>query len=158
MAQKKPGKKDKEKPELNQSKKELMTKPIKETSEEEIKPSFQELLRKKENSGPTTSEPEIEPIEADENIIEICKDLLGMGFEVWHRANPKVPPLSDSAKRHISQPMARMAAKYDVGRYFKDEFLFCGFLGFEIYKRIGIKKDDKNDNQEKGQGQDKPHT
>jgi len=81
-----------------------------------------------------------------------------MGFEIWGKINPKVPPLSDSAKKHISQPMARMAVRWDVGRYFKDEFLFCGYLGFEIYKRIRIPKDDdQKDNRKKGQGKDEPH-
>ena len=142
-------------PELNQ--KELQTKPIKKPSEsQETKPPFQDLLKKKEPSGLTNSEPEIESIEADENIIEVCKDIIGIPFEVWNKINPKVDPLSESEKKHISQPLARIAVKYDVAKYMKDEFLLVTFLGFAIYKRARIKKDDKNDHRKEGQRKDEP--
>lgn len=159
MPQKKQEKKDEEKPKLNQSKKELTTKPIKKQSlDEEIKPSFQDLLKKKDPSGHTISKPEIEPLEADENIIEICKDIIAVPFEVWNKINPKVDPLSESEKKHISQPLARIAVKYDVAKYMKDEFLLVTFLGFAIYKRARIKKDDKDDHRKEGQRKDEPDT
>ena len=104
-----------------------------------------------------TSEPG-EEIEADENIIEICKDIIAVPFEVWNKINPKVDPLSESEKKHISQPLARIAVKYDVAKYMKDEFLLVTFLGFAIYKRARIKKDDKDDNRQKRKGKDEPDT
>lgn len=164
MAKNQPKKKDEKKPESKNNKESHQTKPIKKkTEDEETKPNFQELLRKKDESRSslTSSEPEQEPgsiIEADENIIEVCKDIISIPFEIWSKINPKVEPLSDSEKKHISQPLARIAVKYDVAKYMKDEFLLMTFLGFAIYKRARIKKDDKDDNREKGTGKDEPAT
>ena len=59
---------------------------------------------------------------------------------------PGVKPLTDTEKKLISKPMARVMLKYDVQKYAKDEFLLLGFLGFAVMKRV---KDSKKVEDEK---------
>lgn len=160
MPKKQPEKahKGKKQPEANKSQEKQKTEIVEDKSqEEEIKPKFQDLLSKeeekeslKESSLPGGSDVD------DENILEICREITGTVFEIWHRANPKVEPLSEFELKHITQPLSRIVVKYDVAKYMKDEFLLCTFLGFAIYKRVKVKKDDKDDNREKGTGKDHP--
>jgi len=164
MAEKPSEKKKKNKhPELEKSQKKQTTKIIQEKSQDqEEKPSFQELLPKEEKSA--SSPPGLIGIEKenleDENILEICKDIIAIPFDIWNKLNPGVKPLSESEKKHISQPLARIVVKYDVAKYMKDEFVLFTFLGFSIYQRAKVKKVKKNDvdnNREKREGKDYPH-
>lgn len=126
---------------------------------EEEKPSFRSLLpggekpstkSSKESSLPGSEDEAL----VDENIQEICKDIIGIPFDIWHQLNPKVNPLSELEKKHISQPLARIAIKYNVAEYMKDELVLCAFLGFAIYKRAKVKKDDVDHSGKKEKGKD----
>lgn len=151
---------------------EQTTKEVKVKDEDqEIKPSFQELLSKEKKNQPSTesSEKSSPPgsTEVDENIIEVCADVIGIPFAIWHELNPNVPPLSDKETINISRPLAKVVAKYDLGRLMKEEYVLVFYLGSAIYRRGKIKppvkaskakKDDKDDYRKTGTGQDKPDT
>ena len=163
---KKKSKKSHQKPievELSEHK-EQTTKEIKDGSQEkEKKPEFKELLRKEERdpawiesskkSSPLGSEQE-----PDANIIEVCADVIAIPFAIWHELNHKVQPLSEKEKKDISQPLAKVAAKYDLGKYMKEELVLCFYLGSAVYGRAKVKKDDKDDYRKKGSGKDEPDT
>jgi len=157
-------KKNEEKPELSPSK-EQKTKPLEEkVSKEEEKPSFKSLLSKGKESASSTesslpgSEDEIL---VDENIVEVCADVIAIPFAIWHEINKNVQPLSEKEKQNISKPLAKIVVKYDLGKYMKEEFVLFFYLGSAIYGRTkvpkAIKKDDKDDNRKERQGQDEPH-
>lgn len=164
MPKKQPEKRDKEKSESSQGK-EQTTKEIKEKDQEEIKPKFQELLSKdqkdpawikssKESSPPGSEE----GIPEDQNIVEVCADVIAIPFAIWHEFNKNVQPLSEKEKQNISKPLAKVVAKYDLGKYMKEEFVLVFYLGSAIYGRAKVKKDDKDDNWKKGSGKDEPDT
>ena len=108
-----------------------------------------EGAEKKGDSIPGTSE-DIE----SEDIEEICKDVVSGFFEIWAILKPGVPPLSETEKKLIKKPLARIVIKYDVARFMKDEFLLIGLLGFSVLKRLKVKKDVNNDRREEGQRKD----
>jgi len=154
--------KEKEKPEKSPEQK---TKPLAEkVHKQEEKPSFKDLLSKGKDAASSTesslpgSEDEIL---VDENIVEVCADIIAIPFAIWHEINEKVKPLSEKEKENISKPLAKVVAKYDLGRYMKEEFVLCFYLGSAIYGRTKVPKalkDDKDHNREEGQGQDEPHS
>ncbi len=74
------------------------------------------------------------------DIIEICKDLSGLPFEIWHVVNPDIEELTEKEKRRIGRPLARIAQKHDFARIMKDEFLLLLCVGVSISKRVKIKK------------------
>jgi len=124
-------------------------------------PGFPE--RKKGESEPSQEPEEKEdygpgPDEAlpDDVVIEICKDLANMAGQMWHILDPVVPELEPAETKMLYKPMARMAQKYKVGKYLKDEVLFIGGLIFVVSKRLRIKKNADHDRGEKGEGKDKP--
>lgn len=135
---KKPPVKEKEKEE----KEELPPFPIPEEEEKSPIPS------------PEDSIPGISNEDHEEYITEVCRDLICIPFEIWHVLNPKVNPLSELEKKHISKPLAKVAIKYEVDRLMKEEIMLFTFLGFAILQRARIKKDDTDDSREKGKGKD----
>jgi len=123
-------------------------------------PSFPE--RKKGESEPSRDQEEKEEYgpgadEAlpDDVVIEICKDLANMAGQMWHILDPVVPELEPAETKMLYKPMARMAQKYKVGKYLKDEVLFIGGLIFVVSKRLRIKKNADHDRGKKGEGKDK---
>jgi len=152
-------KKDEEKPELSPNK-EQKTTPLKEkVGKEEEKPSFKSLLSKgKESASSTESSLPGSEDELDENIVEVCADVVAIPFAIWHEFNKNVQPLSEKEKQDISKPLAKVVAKYDLGKYMKEEFVLVFYLGSAIYGRAKVKKDDKDDNRKKGSGKDEPDT
>jgi len=104
--------------------------------------------REKEESFPLTGEEEgIEEISADPFIIEVCKDLLGAGFEIWGLvSHDPAKQLLDTEKQRLSRPLARIAVKYGFAKITKDEVLFGIFLSAAIIKRLPKKeKKEKKD-------------
>ena len=96
----------------------------------------------------------------DENIVEVCADVIAIPFAIWHEINKNVHPLSEKEKENISKPLAKIVAKYDLGKYMKEEFVLFFYLGSAIYGRTKVPKaikDDKDDNRKEGQGKDEPH-
>lgn len=163
MPKKQPGKKpleDKIPPRDAMHSSEQTTKEMKEKTEsEETKPSFQELLSKgKKDTSLIESSPLGSEDELDENIVEVCADVIAIPFAIWHEFNKNVQPLSAKEKENISKPLAKVVAKYDLGKYMKEEFVLVFYLGSAIYGRTKVKKDDKNDNREKRAGEDEPHS
>jgi len=150
------------KPKSSQSP-EQTTEEIKDKDQEETKPKFQELLSKDQKdpawiesskkSSPPGSE---EGIPEDANIEEVCADVIAIPFAIWHELNKNVEPLSEKEKRNISKPLAKVVAKYDLGKYMKEELVLVFYLGSAIYGRAKVKKDDKDHNREKGTGEDEP--
>lgn len=98
------------------------------------------------SSSPNGGKLEDEPDFSDVDLEEVCKDICSIPFEVWSILKPGVKPLTDTEKKLISKPMARVMLKYDVQKYAKDEFLLLGFLGFAVMKRV---KDSKKVEDEK---------
>ena len=95
--------------------------------------------------------PGISEDEPEEVVLEeICRDIIAIPFEIWHLLRPGVEPLSEKEKDLIAKPLSRVAQKYDVGRYMKDEFLLIAFLGFSVIRRTRVKKDDSDDNRKEG--------
>jgi len=155
-------KKNEEKPGLSPNK-EQKTKPLEEkVSKEEEKPSFKSLLSKgKESASSTESSLPGSEGELDENMVEVCADVIAIPFAIWHELNDKVQPLSEKEKQNISKPLAKIVAKYDLGKYMKEEFVLFFYLGSAIYGRTKIpkaRKHDKDDNRKEGQGQDELDT
>lgn len=162
----------KKKKQESEKSQEQTTKEVKVKGEDqETKPSFQGLLNKEKKSQTSTESSEKSSLpgsdEVDLNIIEVCADVIGIPFAIWHEINPNVPPLSDEEKIDISRPLAKVAAKYDLGRLIKEEYVLVFYLGSAIYRRGKIKppakapkakKDDKNDNRKTGTGKDEPDT
>jgi len=103
--------------------------------------------REKEESFPLTGEEEgLEEISADPFIIEVCKDLLEAGCDLWRIiARYPIEELSEKAKERCSRPLARMAVKYGFAKITKDEVLFLMFLGIEITKRLPKKQKPKEE-------------
>ena len=108
--------------------------------------------KEEKDFGPGIEEPEGE-LEQPE-LEEICRDLVSVPFEIWNILRPEIDPLSDTEKRMIAKPLARVAQKYDVQKYMKDEILLAGLLGYSIIKRTRIKKIDTNDNRKERKGKD----
>lgn len=124
-------------------------------------PEFPE--RKKGADQPTPNQEEKEefgpgPDEAlsDDVVIEICKDLANMAGQMWHILDPVVPELEPAETKMLYKPMARMAQKYKLGKYLKDEVLFIGGIIFIVSKRLRIKKNADHDSRETGEGKDQP--
>ena len=94
--------------------------------------------------------------EADDIVLEeVCRDLVAIPFEIWHALKPDIPELTALEKTHISKPLARVAQKYDVQKYMKDEILLFTFLGFSVFRRARMtKKDDTNNSGKKGERKD----
>lgn len=94
--------------------------------------------------------------EVDDGILEeICSDLIAVPFEIWHLLKPEIPELTINEKKLISKPLARVAQKYDVQKYAKDEILLFGFLGVSILRRTRMtKKNDTNDSRKERERKD----
>lgn len=96
-----------------------------------------------------------------ENLEELCGDIAAVPFEIWSILNPKVEKLTDTEKKAISRPLARLVEKYNLGTYAKDEFYLAIILTGVTFKRINQakpekkKKDNANiNNRETGNGKD----
>ncbi|MBA7496242.1 hypothetical protein ES702_06841 [subsurface metagenome] len=139
------------------------SKELKFTAAEEEKGRKKEQKKKEEKLPPFPAEetkdsiPGISKDEPEEIVLEeICRDIIAIPFEIWHLLRPGVEPLSEKEKDLISKPLSRVAQKYDVSRYMKDEFLLIAFLGFSVTRRLKIKKkikkDDSDDNRKEREG------
>jgi len=157
MTKKKPPSKKKKKPlsepEVKPEEKEIEEE--KETTKEGL-PDLPgpEKKSEEEDSGKESYRPgsEISGVELE----EVCRDLVAIPFEIWHALKPKIEPLSETEKKRIAVPLARLAVKYDIERFAKDEILLFAFLAYSISKRVDIKKHAKNHRREKGKGKDHP--
>ena len=148
--QKKPKKKNHiEKPTLKQLEK------IKVSKGREKKEKWPFPVEKEDfSTGPLTEEPEQGKINSFE-LEEICGNLWVVLYQLGGVLKKGFEPLTDNEKNLLSLPSARIAVKYHVQDYMKDEFLLLGILGISISKRLIVKKkDDKDNNREKGEGKD----
>jgi len=87
-------------------------------------------------------------------IEEVCGDVIAIPFELWGIFKKGVEPLSEKEKKGLGKPFARLAIKYHVQDYMKDEFYFLFILGVAISKRVKVKKDVSNHSGEKRKGED----
>lgn len=141
MAQKNPQKNQPEKPTPEQLKK-LKKKPT-----PEKKPPFPFLVEEKEDSS-TGSQTEEKTEETDSLELEkICGNLWFVLYQLGGILKKGFEPLTDDVKNLLAPPSARMAVKYHVQDYMKDEFLLLGILGIDISKRL-IKKKPKEKEEE----------
>jgi len=107
----------------------------------------------RESSLPGSEEEEISLDQQD--ILEICKEIPDLGFQIWKRFDSGIELLSEGAKTRIAKPLARIVYRKNFDKWVKDEFYLVFLLGLEISKRIKIKKKDATDNsREKGPGKD----
>ena len=109
--------------------------------------------KEKETSKDTAGEEETSSLELE----EICGNLWVVLYQLGGLLRKGFEPLTNDVKKLLSPPTARIALKYQIQDYMKDEFLLLGILGIDISKRLMVKKkDDKNDYREKRQGKDHP--
>ncbi len=138
-------------------------KKVKEKPSPEKKPKFPYPLEEESpltESSKKSSPPGSEEKETDSLYLEeICGNLWFVLYQLGGILKKGFEPLTEDVKKLLSPPTARMAVHYHVERYMKDELLILGILGIDISKRLmAKKKDDKNDNREKGEGKDNPHS
>lgn len=158
MKEKTPLKNPTEKPTKEQLKK------LKKSPTPEEKPPFPFEPEKeettKEESSTEPSPPGSEEEEADSQYLEeICGNLWFVLYQLGGILKKGFEPLTDDVRKLLEPPSARMAVKYHVETFLKDEFLLLGILGIDISKRLMVKKkDDKDDNREKGKGKDDPQS
>ena len=97
---------------------------------------------------------------SSENLEELCGDIAAVPFEIWSILNPKVEKLTDTEKKAISRPLARLVEKYNLGTYAKDEFYLAIILTGVTFKRVNQAKPEKKkenaniNNRETGDGKD----
>lgn len=80
---------------------------------------------------------------SNENLEELCGDIAAVPFEIWSILNPKVEKLTDTEKKAISRPLARLVEKYNLGTYAKDEFYLAIILTGVTFKRVNQAKPEK---------------
>lgn len=158
MTGKNPQENKTEKPTKEQLKK------VKKSSTPEKKPQFPFPIEKEEKTPeesstksfpPGSEEGKLDSLELE----EICGNLWVVLYQLGGILKKGFEPLTDDTKNLLSPPTARMAIRYHVQDYMKDEFLILGILGIDISKRLMVKKkDDKDDNRKKGQGKDDPQS
>ena len=85
----------------------------------------------------------------------ICGNLWVLLYQLGGVLKKGFEPLTNDVKNLLSPPTARCAIKHHVQDYMKDEFFILGILGIDVSRRLMVKKkDDKDDNREKGKGKD----
>lgn len=139
MAQKNPQKNQPEKPTPEQLEK-LKKKPT-----PEKKPPWKfplENIREDTSTGSQTEEKTEEKTEETDSLEleEICGNLWFVLYQLGGILKKGFEPLTDDVKNLLAPPSARMAVKYHVQDYMKDEFLLLGILGIDISKRLIRKK------------------
>ena len=162
-----PGQKSKKQPEENKSLKQQETKLSSQDPKKEKKPPWKEICPpEKEDLASSPSSPDggeedekKEPVE-ERALGAVCGDILATGFLIWNHYDKDIEPLAEDRKKILSPYLAHMAEKYHADRILKDEIIFFGLLGSEIYQRIRMKKKaKKHDDRHSGQkttGQDNP--
>lgn len=124
-------------------------------AQEFLPPPSTARLKEKRDTGLGNGEEEItlEDFEADEFIINVCRDVIGVPFEIWALATPGTEELSEKEKERLSKPLARIAIKYNFAKFLKDEYLFTLFLAAAVIKRIPKKRKAKKKNANHDTGQ-----
>ncbi|MBA7497094.1 hypothetical protein ES702_07703 [subsurface metagenome] len=154
MGKKLEEKKDNQKPtkESNKSLKKQKTEISPLDKNDEKKPPFKELLpppeEKESSASPGGEEEEPGKLEAPE-LEEICGNLWVLLYQLGGVLKKGFEPITNDVKKLLSPPTARMAVKYEVQDYMKDEFFILGVLGIDISKRLMVKKK-KNDDSDSG--------
>jgi len=105
-----------------------------------------------------SSEPEEEEKEPGQitaiELEEICGNLWVVLYQLGGILKKGFEPLTDNERKLYSPVSARLAIKYHVQDYMKDEFLLAGLLGISLSKRLIVrKKDDDNNSREKKKGE-----
>jgi len=119
-----------------------------------------ESEKKKENeeekgSGLGITKEDEETVLDQQDILDICKEIPDLFFQIWKRFDPEIELLTDPEKSRISKPLARIVYRKNFDRWVKDEFYLIFLVGLSISKRIKIKKKNvKDDNRKKGPGKD----
>lgn len=104
-----------------------------------------------ESSPPGSEGARIDSLELE----EICGNLWVVLYQLGGILKKGFEPLTDNVKKLLEPPTARIAVKHHFETYMKDEFLLLGILGIDISRRLMVKKkDDKDNNREKGKGKD----
>lgn len=116
----------------------------------EKKPKFEELLPKPEGASSESpgGEEESGQITAIE-LEEVCGNLWVVLYQLGGILKKGFEPLTENEKKLYSPVSARLAVKYHVQDYMKDEFLLLGLFGISISKRLIVKKNDNNNSGEK---------
>lgn len=108
------------------------------------------MLPKEGPSGPTTSKPQEEEIESGQitslELEEVCGNLWVVLYQLGGILKKGFEPLTDNEKKLYAPVTSRLAVKYHVADYMKDEFLLAGFLGISISKRLIVRKRDDDNN------------
>lgn len=148
--------------------KKSVKKPEKKTAEKRPLPELPLTENEKKAQDPSStkssqesSRPGIEEEEEilldQQDILQICKEVPDLGFQIWKRFDPEIELLSEGVKNRIAQPLARIVYRKNFDKWVKDEFYLVFLLGLEVSKRIKIKKKNVKDNSgEKGTGKDHP--
>lgn len=123
-------------------------------TESEKKSEKQDLTDSSPESSPPGTEEE-ETLLDQQDILEICKEIPDLLFQIWKRFDPEIELLTDPEKSRISKPLARIVYRKNFDKWVKDEFYLVFLVGLSISKRIKIKKKNVKDNSRKtGPGKD----
>lgn len=79
---------------------------------------------------------------------EICGNLWAVLYQLGGILKKGFEPLTEDTKNLLAPPSARIALKYHVETYMKDEFLLLGILGIDISRRLIVKKKEDKDSEE----------
>jgi hypothetical protein len=111
-------------------------------------------MEKPETKNAEPGGPGISEGSPDLVLIDICRDIISIPFEVWAILKPAVKPLSETEKDLIAKPLSRIAVKYDLAKFMKDEILLFGFLGYSVLKRIKVSDHAGDNSRKEGKGKD----
>jgi len=148
------GKKNPEEPEK-------ITEEQKEELEKKNLPPFRERESKKSPEIPDQKEKKADSLDGDDettepDLIEICRDFADIPFQIWSIRNPNVPPLDEKEKDLISKHLLKLAVKYKVKKFMKDELILIAAVGYSVMKRARIKKDVDDNSRQEREGKDEP--
>lgn len=118
-------------------------------------PIEEETKIEEEPSSPNGGVPGEEEVFTQESLEEICKVLAATTVAIWTVFDKEIEGLDEKEKDMVAPPMARCAIKHQVQRWLNDELALALAVGTIVSKRIiAKKKHDKDNNREKGKGQD----
>lgn len=139
MSNKNPKKNHQEKPTPEQLKK------VKKKPPSEKKPPFPFAPEEEPSSTGSLTAEKVEEKEGVDSfeLEEICGNLWVCLYQLGGMLKKGFEPLTEDVKNLLAPPSARMALKYKVQEYMKDEVLLLGILGIDISKRLLIKKPKK---------------
>jgi len=85
-----------------------------------------------DEGGDAPIDDEIQPVDLE----EICGDLWTCLYQLGGVLRKGFEPISASEKKLLSPVSARLAQKYHIESYMKDEVMLAGILGVSLSKRL----------------------